>query len=103
MIEEALEGVHAQRQALGIIQAVDADDHRAAGEAVEHAAHEGGADGAAREAAELGSFDADRESADAHRALARAEGALVAARETALLRQIAREVVGIAVGLEADE
>ncbi len=40
--EEALERVHALGDALGVIEPVDADDHGAAGQAVEHLAHECG-------------------------------------------------------------
>ena len=53
--------------ALGVVEPVDADDHGAAGQAVEHLAHEGRFDRAPRQPRESLGLDADREDADPHR------------------------------------
>ena len=64
--EKALERVHALGDALAVVEPIDADDHGAAGQAIQHLTHEMRFDGAAREPCESLGLDADRKGTDLH-------------------------------------
>ena len=103
VVEHAAEGLHALGQALGIVHAVDADDERAVlGEPAE-----AGGGGAALLALGLGGdvvgVDADGEGLGAQGLVEDLDPAVVEDGSSSDLREIAAEVRGVAVGLEADE
>ncbi len=109
--EENLEGLEPLDQALGVVEAVDPNDERPSAEAGHQVLDQRRAHVSAREHLELPRLDADGEAADPGLPTVRGKGDLVARRfeyphvATRILilgHEIANEISGIALGLEAD-
>ena len=103
VVEHAAEGLHALRQALGIVHAVDADDQRAV---VDDLAEAGGGVAALLALGLGGDFvgvDADREGLGAYGLVESLNPPVVQDHAACDIREIAAEVGGVALGLEADE
>ena len=101
--EKALERVHALRDALAVVEPIDADDHCAAGEAFEHIANKFGFDGAARKARESFRLHADRERADLYGAISELKAVTARPRKPALVGDVAGEVRCVDLGLKPDQ
>ena len=108
--EKQLEGLEPLHQALGIIETVDADDERAPAERRRQILHQRRMDVPARQGLEAGRLDADREAPDPRLASVQGESDLPAGRfehrhfavRVAIFGdEVANEIAGVAVGLEA--
>ena len=101
--EKTLEGVHPVRDALAVVEPVDADDHGAPGQAANHIAHERHIGGAAREFGKGLGLDSDREHTDLRDSPVVIEAVRSNRFQADLGQQITREIIGIGFRLEADE
>ena len=86
-----------------VVEPVDADDHGAAGEALQHLTDEMRFNRAAREPCERLRLHPDRKGADLHHTIAKVEAIAACPRQPALVGDVAREIGGIDFGLEADQ
>jgi len=85
-----------------VIEAIDADDERAAGQALEHVPDERQSLRTVGEMGESHRLDADRKDIDAYRPLGNGEIKIVAV-QAAFAREVAAEIKGVVSGLEADK
>jgi hypothetical protein len=90
------------RDSFRVIEAIDADDERAADKALEHVLDERQSLRTVGETGESHGLDADRKDADAHRPLGKGEIKIVAV-QAAFAREVAAEIEGVVSGLEADK
>jgi hypothetical protein len=87
----------------GIIQAVDTNNHSAAGQARDNVSYERRMNGTSREPIELRRLDTNRKNANTDGPTRRLECVQVTAQHRAFLPQIARKIRGIDLGLKTDE
>jgi hypothetical protein len=101
--EKAIEGFHPQRDAFGIIQAIDANDHNAPGQALHDVSHERRMHRTSRKPIELRRLDTNRKNTNADHPVRRLECERIAAQHSAFLPQKAREICGVDFGLKTYE
>jgi hypothetical protein len=101
--KKAIKGFHSKRNAFGIIQAVDANDHRPINQTLYDIAHEGRLCRTPGQPAELRRLDANRENTDSDHTLWRLPRVLIEARYSAFVPEVECEICSVGFGLKAYE